>query len=47
MGCKEFTKKFDEQTLKTETPAFNSRKLNMFSIYEQFKRIIKNQESCH
>ena len=39
--AKEFTKKFEEQTLKTETPAFNSRKLNIFSIYEQFKRFIK------
>ena len=40
--AEEFTKKFEEQTLKMETPAFNSRKLNIFSIYEQFKRFIKN-----
>ena len=39
--AKEFAKKFEEQTLKTETPAFNSKKLNIFSIYEQFKRFIK------
>ena len=39
--AKEFIKKFEEQTLNAETPAFNSRKLNIFSIYEQFKRFIK------
>ena len=43
--AKEFTKKFEEQTLKRESPAFNSRRLNIFSIYEQFKHIIKNKES--
>jgi len=40
--AKEFSKIFKEQPLIKENPAFNSKRLNIFALYEGFKRIIKN-----
>ena len=40
--AKEFLNFFSEQPLKKGSPAFNSRRLNIFSLYEKCKRIIKN-----